>query len=72
MEAKPGQPDLCVGDVILWINGSQLLGLDEDEVTERFGAAFGASVPLVAGKLSELMKKELKEVEKELKKLLST
>ncbi|CAK9054565.1 unnamed protein product [Durusdinium trenchii] len=69
---KPGQRDLHPGDVILWINGMSLLALDEDTVTDRFSEAFGDHVPLVAGKLSELMKHPMEKIQKEVQSLVAS
>lgn len=58
------------GDVILWINGLMLMGLDEDSVEERFTEAFANGAPLVVGNLSSLMKHQQEEVEAAVKKLI--
>lgn len=49
-----------------------LLALDEDTVTDRFSEAFGDHVPLVAGKLSELMKHPMEKIQKEVQSLVAS
>jgi hypothetical protein len=51
----PGQRDLDIGDAIVAIGHSLLLGLTEDELEERFGDAYCDGAALIAGPHSELM-----------------
>merc|ERR1740116_395293 len=55
VDAEPGQPDLCAGDVVVAVAGVLLAGLSADEVRQHFADAFCDGVPLIIGRFSELM-----------------
>merc|ERR1712194_724233 len=46
----PGQPDFRVGDVIVAIETTPLIGLDPEDLESRFGLAFRDGAAIVAGR----------------------
>jgi len=71
IETRPGQPDLEVGDVIVAIGGSVLIGLDPEDVEKRFGDAYCDGAAFIAGPLSELMEWPFEAVQREVDLLLT-
>jgi len=69
--ARPGQPGLTEGDAILAIEGEILLGLEPDDVEQRFGAAIRHKAELVTCPWSELVRLPFEVVEHEARRLLS-
>lgn len=68
--ARPGQPGLTEGDAILAIGGEILLGLEPDDVEQRFGAALRHRAELVTCPWSDLVRLPFEVVEREARRLL--
>ena len=71
VDPVPGQPDLEVGDVIVAIGGSTLLGLDEDSVENCFGDAYCDGAIIVAGPLEQLKMWPFGVVREEVQRLMA-
>jgi hypothetical protein len=67
----PGQPDLEVGDVIVAIGGSVLLGLDPEDVEQHFSDAYCNGAVFVAGPVAELVQWPFEAVQREANLLLA-
>ena len=62
IEEKPGQdPTLQPGDIIIGIDGVQLLFLDESQLNETFGSRFRHGVEVILASAAEL--REAREME---------
>lgn len=59
IDPAPGQPDLEVGDVILAVGGSLLVGLDEEEIEARFGSSHCDDAQLLIGSGAALQDAEV-------------
>jgi len=69
--ARPGQPELCMGDAILAIGGKVLMGLDEAEVEDCFGQSLCDGVELVTASLDELTRWPFELVQHEVTRFLA-
>jgi len=67
----PGQPGLEIGDVIVAIGGSVLLGRDAEDVEQLFGDAYCDGAVFVAGRMSELVRWPFEAVQREINLLLT-
>jgi hypothetical protein len=71
IDDTPGQPDLRLKDVIVAIQGSLLCGLDEDEIQDRFGAAFQDGAPLLVGASAHLAQLQPEELQQAVQHMIS-
>lgn len=59
VESQPGQPGLTIGEAIIGIGGTLLLGRSSEEVEELFGAAFQNGAALITGLRRDLALKPM-------------
>jgi len=71
IESVPGQPDLRRGFAIVAIQGKLLLGLDEDQLFSRFGAALKDGAEILAGPAEEMQTTPFEEIQSQALQLLS-
>lgn len=59
VESQPGQPGLTIGEAIIGIGGTLLLGCSSEEVEELFGAAFKNGAALITGLRRDLAREPM-------------
>lgn len=69
VDLKPGQPDLAVGDVIVAVGESLLVGLEPAEIERCFGASCSNGVTIVVGSQRKLAQQTFGRVQSEAQRL---